>query len=72
MSEIKRMGYCVGGEWKQSAATEYFPVTDSSTGEVIAEVPNCTADECREAIAAAQEAFPAWSRMSMAKRALCA
>ena len=68
MSEIKRMGYCVGGEWKQSKATEYFPVTDSSTGAVIAEVPNCTAEECREAIAAAQEAFPAWSRMSMAKR----
>ena len=67
MSEIKRMGYYAGA-WKQSQATEYFPVTDSSTGEVIAEVPNCTAQECEEAIAAAQEAFPAWSRLSMAKR----
>lgn len=67
MSEIKRMGYYAGA-WKESQATEYFPVTDSSTGEVIAEVPNCTAQECEEAIAAAQEAFPAWSRLSMAKR----
>ena len=68
MSEIKRMGYCVGGEWFESKTTEYFPVTDSSTGEVIAEVPNCTAEEVESAIAAAYEAFPAWSELSMAKR----
>ena len=67
MSEIKRMGYYAGA-WKTSQATEYFPITDSSTGEVIAEVPNCTAKECEEAIAAAQEAFPAWANLSMAKR----
>ena len=68
MSEIKRMGYCIGGEWLESKATEYFPVTDSSTGEVIAEVPNCTREEVEAAIAAAAEAFPAWSQLSMAKR----
>lgn len=68
MSEIKRMKYCVGGEWLESKTAEYMSITDSSTGEVIAEVPHCTAEECEAAIAAAQEAFPAWSALSMGKR----
>lgn len=68
MSEIKRMKYCVGGEWKDSKTERWMPVTDSSTGEVIAEVPNCTQDEVAEAIASAHAAFPAWSMMSLSKR----
>lgn len=39
MAEIKKMGYCVNGEWKESKAEKYMDVTDSSTGEVIAQVP---------------------------------
>ena len=35
----------------------YTPVTDSSTGDVIAEVPCCTASEVEAAIASAQAAF---------------
>ena len=68
MSEVKRMGYCVNGEWKMSTTEKYMPITDSSTGEVIAEVPCCTAEEVNEAIASAQAAFPAWSTMSIGKR----
>ena len=68
MAEIKRMGYCVNGEWLTSSTEEYMPVTDSSTGEVIAEVPCCTPDEIRSAIAAAHEAFGPWSMLSLAKR----
>ena len=45
MAEIKKMGYCVNGEWKESKAEKYMDVTDSSTGEVIAQVPCCTPDE---------------------------
>lgn len=62
------MGCCVNGEWKESKSEKYMDVTDSSTGEVIARVPCCTADEVEEAIASAQAAFPAWSRLSLAKR----
>ena len=68
MSEVRRMGYCVNGEWLESKTDKYMPVTDSSTGEVIAEVPCCTEEECEAAIAAADEAFGPWSRLSMAKR----
>lgn len=53
MAEIKKMGYCVNGEWKESKAEKYMDVTDSSTGEVIAQVPCCTPDEVEEAIASA-------------------
>ena len=68
MSEVKRMGYCVDGEWKMSATDKYMPITDSSTGEVIAEVPCCTAEEVESAIASAEAAFQDWSQLSVAKR----
>ncbi len=63
-----RKKYCVNGEWKESKTDKWMPVTDSSTGEVIAEVPCCTKEEVEEAIAAADAAFPAWSMMSVSKR----
>ncbi len=63
-----RKQYCVNGEWKDSKTNKWMPVTDSSTGEVIAEVPCCTAEEVEEAVAAAHAAFPEWSRTSISKR----
>ena len=65
---IERKKYCVNGEWKESKTDKYMPVTDSSTGEVIAEVPCCTKEEVEEAIAAAQAAFPEWSQKSISAR----
>ena len=63
-----RKQYCVNGEWKDSKTEKWMKVTDSSTGEVIAEVPCCTVDEVEEAISSAAAAFPAWSQMSISKR----
>ena len=68
MSDVRRMRYCAGGEWKESKSCEWLPVTDSSTGEVIAEVPNCTREEVLEAVEAAAKAFPAWSQESVSRR----
>lgn len=65
---IERKKYCVNGEWKDSKTDKWMEVTDSSTGEVIAEVPCCTEDEVEEAIAAAHAAFPEWSMLSLSKR----
>lgn len=65
---VERKKYCVNGEWLESKTEKWMPVTDSSTGELIAEVPCCTVDEVESAIAAAQAAFPAWSQMSLSKR----
>ena len=65
---VQKMKYCVGGEWLESKTEKWMDVTDSSTGEVIAQVPCCTKDEVEAAIAAADAAFPAWSQMSISKR----
>ena len=65
---VQKMKYCVGGEWLESKTDKWMEVTDSSTGEVIAEVPCCTAEEVEAAIAAADAAFPEWSMTSMSKR----
>ena len=65
---VERKKYCVYGEWRESKTDKWMPVTDSSTGEVIAEVPCCTVDEVEDAIASAQAAFPEWSMLSISKR----
>lgn len=66
--EVKRLKYCVNGEWKESKTERYMPVTNSSTGELMAETPCCTAVEVVEAVEAAKAAFPAWSRKPVQKR----
>ncbi|MGI5835051.1 MAG: CoA-acylating methylmalonate-semialdehyde dehydrogenase [Chloroflexota bacterium] len=68
MSEVKRLKYCVDGEWLESKTSRYMPVTDSSTGQIIAETPACTAEEVESAIISAQNAFPAWADKPAAVR----
>ena len=65
---VQKMKYCVGGEWLESKTEKWMDVTDSSTGEVIAQVPCCTKEEVEEAIASAHAAFPEWSQTSISKR----
>lgn len=68
MNEVKKMKYCVNGEWKTSKAEKYYDVTDSSTGELLAQVPSCTKEEVEEAIASAHEAYKSWSKLSLSRR----
>ena len=55
-----KLQFFVDGEWRDTESSEYMPVTNSSTGEVMAEAPKCTAAEVNEAVAAAGAAYPAW------------
>lgn len=48
------------GQWV-SAASE-FPVLDPCTGQEIARVSNCGADEARVAVTAAYDAFQSWKQ----------
>ncbi|ATJ83460.1 NAD-dependent succinate-semialdehyde dehydrogenase [Halomonas beimenensis] len=57
----------VAGEWRD--APRRFPVTDPATGEVLAEVPDLTAEDALEAVAAAEAAWPAWRRRTAKERA---
>jgi 1-pyrroline dehydrogenase len=50
----------VGGEWVDAASGETMDVINPATGETIAEVPRCSADDVDRAVAAANTALPAW------------
>jgi malonate-semialdehyde dehydrogenase (acetylating) / methylmalonate-semialdehyde dehydrogenase len=58
---MKKLMYSVDGEWRESKTDKYMDCYNPSTGEVIAQAPQCTADEVESAIAAAKAAFPAWA-----------
>ncbi len=67
-SDARKLKYCVNNQWKESKTAKYMQVTDSSTGEVIAEAPCCTREEVMEAVAAAKAAFPKWSTTPVQRR----
>lgn len=67
-NEIKKLSPFINGQFVQSATEKYTDAFNPSTGEVIAKVPCCTADEVEGAIAAAKAAYPAWSGMPVMKR----
>ena len=64
----KRLKYFVGGEWKDTTSGVYYEITNSSTGEVMAEAPRCTAEEVDAAVEAAAAAYPAWRDTPVTKR----
>lgn len=59
----------IDGQWVDADSGETVPVTNPSTGEVIASIASCGADETRRAIAAADKAMPAWKAKSAKERA---
>ncbi|MHB1404832.1 MAG: CoA-acylating methylmalonate-semialdehyde dehydrogenase [Desulfitobacteriaceae bacterium] len=69
MSQITRLKYCVNGKWKESSTSKYMLITNSNTGEVVAEAPCCTVEEVNEAVEAAKAAFPGWSNTPVSERA---
>ena len=56
----------IGGEWVTGAAR--FDVTDPATGLKLADVPNLGTAETRDAIAAADKAWPAWRAKTAKER----
>ena len=50
----------VGGEWVDSASGETMDVINPATGEVVAAVPRCSAEDVDRAVAAAAKALPGW------------
>jgi 1-pyrroline dehydrogenase len=50
----------VGGEWVDSVSGETMDVINPATGEVVAAVPRCSAEDVDRAVAAAAEALPEW------------
>lgn len=67
-SNPKKLKFFVNGEWRETKSGKYMPVTNSSTGEVMAETPKCTTEEVNEAVEAAAAAYPAWSDTPLSLR----
>src|SRR3954449_9728897 len=51
----------IGGEFADSASGETMEVIAPATGEVVATVPRCSAEDVDRAVAAAKAAWPTWS-----------
>jgi succinate-semialdehyde dehydrogenase/glutarate-semialdehyde dehydrogenase len=60
----------VGGTWTGAASGARFAVTNPSTGETLAEVPNFETADAIKAVEAAHAAFPAWRAKTGKERSL--
>src|SRR6266567_5246771 len=59
----------IGGEWVGSRSGNSIEVLNPATGEPVDTAPRATAEDAREAIDAAHQAFGVWSEWTQAKRA---
>jgi acyl-CoA reductase-like NAD-dependent aldehyde dehydrogenase len=66
---IERSRLYIGGQWVRSASSETLPVVNSTTEQVMATIPDATAEDVDAAVAAAKLAFPGWARTSLDERA---
>ncbi len=64
----RKLKYFTDGAWHESKTSQYLPVTNSSTGEVMAEAPSCTLEEVNAAVECADAAFPAWRDTPITQR----
>jgi succinate-semialdehyde dehydrogenase/glutarate-semialdehyde dehydrogenase len=59
----------IGGQWVGSRGGELAEIINPATGELVDRVPQGTAEDARDAVDAAAEAFPAWSDSTPSRRA---
>lgn len=64
---MSEMSMTIGGEPVRSAAS--FPVEDPATGEIIAEVAECSKEQLDQAMRCAEQAMGAWMADAAARRA---
>ncbi len=68
-AEVRTLKNYIGGKWLESRATEFLPVENPATGEVLARVPLSTAEDVDAAVSAAREAFETWRTKPVIERA---
>ena len=61
--------FYINGQWVAPAATETIDVINSTTEEVMGQIPAGTAEDIDAAVAAAKAAFDSWSTTSVETRA---
>ena len=65
---LKRLQFLVDGAWRESQSGKHLCVRNPSTGEVLAEVPRCSASEVQAVVQSAAAAFPGWRDTPVSKR----
>ncbi len=65
---LLRSACYINGQWVNADSGKTLPVTNPATGEQLLTVPDCSAAETRQAIAAADVALPAWRALTAVRR----
>ncbi|MDH3637260.1 MAG: NAD-dependent succinate-semialdehyde dehydrogenase, partial [Gammaproteobacteria bacterium] len=68
--QLFRRGCYVGGEWRDAATGDTFEVTNPATGETIGTVPRMNAEDTRDSIEIADQAWAGWRAMPAKARAV--
>ena len=66
---LDRDAFFIGGDWVEPATDDRFQVVSPSTEEVVGRVPLATTADVDRAVAAARDAFDAWSSTPPTERA---
>lgn len=61
--------HLIGGTWQDGKGDEVFPIFEPATGKKLAEIRGASIEQGDAAVAAAAAALPAWSALSITKRA---
>ena len=67
-SGIDRYRHYINGQWTASTGKDFIDVENPATEEIIARVPNGTADDAERALEAAKAAQPAWEALPPIER----
>ena len=67
-TELLRSQTWIDGQWIDAASGSTIAVTNPADGSIVGSVPSLSAAETREAVAAADEAFGAWRRLTARER----
>jgi betaine-aldehyde dehydrogenase len=69
-ANVRTYDVYINGEWSKSSSGKTFPVYDPASEEVIAQVPDCNAEDVDRAVAAARAAFDegAWASTTAQER----
>lgn len=65
----RRVPQCIDGDFTESRSSQWLPVTDPTSQEVLWEVPLATDAEIADAITSAGEGFAAWRETPVSERA---
>jgi malonate-semialdehyde dehydrogenase (acetylating)/methylmalonate-semialdehyde dehydrogenase len=68
-TQVDQVPLLIGGKLRNGSTKRHADVFNPSTGEVIARVPLCSAEETGQVVEAAAAAFPTWSQTPAVDRA---